>query len=350
MDSVRELFPGLAANLPLKRKLEKPVTAEPPEVSHAYIIEGAQGSGRHTLARSIAASLICENRRSAASPLPCGKCLACRKLFGGLSPDLSIISPEGDKAGVGVDQIRDLRRDIHIYPSELDYKFYIVENADKMTVQAQNAFLLTLEEPPAYGVMFLLCENSGSLLETVRSRAQTLRLEPLRYEENRDTVLRIFPGAAMKQRQDPTLFEAALLASGGSPGRAVQLLSSEEGVKISERREEIRKIIALCQDRRRSAEVMCELVSYCNGQRDTAQALLSDFSNALRDLILLKKSEDCELLFFTDRAQAAEQSDAFPIKRIIALSDAVNNAREAIDRSMNVRLTLMNMLADAKII
>lgn len=350
MEAHERLFPLLAGNRRLKEKMLPAITSEPPAVSHAYIIEGPSGSGKLTLAKSIAASLVCEKRGDPDSPLPCGHCLACRKLFEGLSPDLSVIDCDESKKSIGVDQIRDLRRDVHIYPSELDYKFYIVKGADTMTAQAQNAFLLTLEEPPAYAVIMLLCENSSLLLETVRSRAQKLRTTPLDYEENLRTVLKISPAAAMKQRQNPAVFEAAVVASHGCPGRAIELISSEEGVKIAERREKVENFITLAADRRRGSEAMNSLFAYAGASRDNAAAFLSDLITAVRDLLVLKKSEEAPLLFFPDRESAIEKSDAVPIKRLLALSDAAEKAAAAIERYMNVRLTLMAMLSQAGII
>ena len=146
--------------------------------SHAYIIEGVKGSGKHSIARLSAAALSCERKNDDSAPLPCGKCEACRKILEFLSPDVITVGTEG-KATLGVDSIRFMREDVYTPPNDLEHKIYIIEDADKMTVQAQNAFLLTLEEPPTYAGFILLCENAGALLETIRSRAPILRTEPI---------------------------------------------------------------------------------------------------------------------------------------------------------------------------
>jgi len=343
------LFPLIAGNEKLKNQLRTAICTEPPALAHAYIIEGPSGSGKRTLAKSIAASLVCENRGKTGS-LPCGTCLNCRKIFKGISPDVISIKREDGKQGLGVDQVRNLRTDVHIYPNELEYKFYIVENADTMTAQAQNAFLLTLEEPPAYGVILLLCENSRALLETVRSRAQTLRMQPLSNSENEKRVLEISPGAALKKEKDRAVFDSAIISSRGCPGKAIELLTSEEGLAIAERHQEIEKFIRLAADRRHVADAMTELVSYCSGNREKATAVISDLSDALRDLILLKKSENCELRFYSDPEKATETADMFPMKKLLAFSDAAAKAASDAERYINVRLGLMTMLCDAGII
>ena len=345
----RELFPQLAGNAKLKTQLAPTVSSTPPSLSHAYILEGPHGSGKHTLARAVAASLVCENREKD-GPLPCGNCLACRKIFRDISPDFITVRREEDKSTLGIEPIRALRSDIHIYPNELEYKFYLVEDADTMTVQAQNAFLLTLEEPPAYGVMFLLCENSRALLETVRSRAQTLRLQPLTNEETARRLAEISPEAAALQRQNPALFTSAVVASRGCPGRARELLSTAEGEEITARRAAAEKFLRLVSDRTTAAEAMCMLIAECRGSREKALLLLADLSDALCDLILLKKSETSELRFFPDREAALDLSDAFSMQRLLALSDAVKTADTDLNRNLNVRLTLMSMLADAGIL
>lgn len=304
----RELFPQLAGNAKLKTQLAAAVCAAPPALSHAYVLEGPQGSGKHTLARALAASLVCENRDKD-GPLPCGTCLRCRKIFRDICPDFITVRREEDKTTLGIEPIRSLRTDIHIYPNELDYKFYMVEDADTMTVQAQNAFLLTLEEPPAYGVIFLLCENSRALLETVRSRAQTLRLQPLTAEE-----------------------------------------IAERPEEIAARRKDAEQFLRLASDRTTAAEAMCMLVGACRGSREKATLLLADIGEAIRDLILLKKSETADLRFYTDRDAAMNLSDGFSMGRLLALSDAVKTAVTDIDRNLNVRLTLMCMLSDAGIL
>ena len=142
-------------------------------LSHAYIIEGAGGSGKKTLAQALCAALVCEHRDGV--EFPCRTCLSCRKVFERNSPDVICIG-RGDKASIGVDDVRFLRSDALVPPNDGENKVYVIQDADTMTDAAQNALLLTLEEPPPYVLFLLLCENAASLLETVRSRAVRLRM------------------------------------------------------------------------------------------------------------------------------------------------------------------------------
>ena len=176
---MREAFADIAGNETLKTRLANEISEG--KLSHAYILEGSKGSGKHLFAMGIAAALSCENRGNDSSPLPCRTCPSCKKILSGNSPDIIHVG-KGDKATLGVEAIRTLKQDVWIAPNDSDVKVYIIEDAHLMTIQAQNALLLTLEEPPSYVLFLLLCESAAPLLETVRSRAPILRTEPLEAE------------------------------------------------------------------------------------------------------------------------------------------------------------------------
>lgn len=136
------------------------------QVSHAYIFSGPPGSGQKELALTFVQALFCLDQEDDA----CGKCLECRKVLHSNHPDLHIVVPEG--ASIKIDQIRDLQR-IFSYRSESgNPKAYIIEEAEKMTIQAANSLLKFLEEPPVPAVGILLSDNGRALLPTIQSRAQ----------------------------------------------------------------------------------------------------------------------------------------------------------------------------------
>ena len=145
-------------------------------LSHAYILSGPAGSGKHTLARLLCGAMLCA---APAEGRPCGRCGPCKKVFAGIHPDVSVISGPGEGKPIAVDQVRQLRSDAYIRPNEGARKIYLLENADRMNASAQNAMLKLLEEGPAYAVFLLLAENGGGLLRTVRSRCEELALAPV---------------------------------------------------------------------------------------------------------------------------------------------------------------------------
>lgn len=142
------------------------------KLGHAYIVAGAEGSGKHTLASILSQAMVC----SAAGAKPCGSCPACKKALAGIHPDIITVLPEQDKAAISVDQVRQMRADAYIRPNEASRKVYILEGCDRLRGEAQNAMLKLLEEGPAYAAFLLLAENQGNLLITVRSRCETLML------------------------------------------------------------------------------------------------------------------------------------------------------------------------------
>ena len=173
---MKRFFEDIAANEALREQLGTEILAS--RLPHAYILEGSRGSGKHTLALRIAAALSCQRSEDSSAPLPCMNCPSCKKILDGNSPDVIFVHRE-DTATLGVDIIRNVRNDVWIAPNDTDFKIYIIEDAHLMTEQAQNALLLTLEEPPEYVRFLLLCESAEMLLETIRSRAPTLHTEPV---------------------------------------------------------------------------------------------------------------------------------------------------------------------------
>ena len=216
----------IRGNESLKQRIEADLRDG--SLSHAYVIEGKRGTGKHTLARTLAAALSCTANKDSLDSLPCMQCEACRKIFADLSPDVITVGREKDKATIGVDAVREIRRGVATVPSELEKKFYIIEEADLMTVQAQNALLLTLEEPPSFVVFFLLAESARALLETIRSRAPSLRMEALRREELKEALLTLDPRARVTLNTQREEFEAILTAADGSLGEAMRLLDPKE--------------------------------------------------------------------------------------------------------------------------
>ena len=140
------------------------------QVGHAFILEGDSGEGWRKLAEEFAATVQCERRNF------CGRCPSCQAYQSGNHPDIIQVTHE-KKDSIGVDEIRaQLVDDMAIKPYSSPYKVYLVDEAEKLTVQAQNALLKTLEEPPVYGIILLLTTNTEMLLPTIRSRCINLKV------------------------------------------------------------------------------------------------------------------------------------------------------------------------------
>ncbi len=202
-------FDGLLGNEQLKENLRMSLCRG--RVSHFYLISGPAGSGKHTLARLLAAALLCQN-----ADKPCLSCNACRKVMGNSHPDcITVEDPEHKNVAVKI--VRDSRADMYVMPNEGSRKIYIFPQ--ELGVEGQNALLKILEEPPQYGVFILLSDNPEKLLPTVRSRCTELRLLALPEAVLQTVLKQAFPEA------DAESIQAAIERSGGYLGQAKLLLA-----------------------------------------------------------------------------------------------------------------------------
>lgn len=344
---MKKMFCDIVGNRSLCERLGRDILQN--RLPHAIIIEGAYGSGRHTIAKMTAAALVCERANEEGADLPCLTCLSCRKVLEEKSPDVITVGREGDKATVGVDTVRFLREDVYVIPNDSDHKVYIIEEADKMTPQAQNAFLLTLEEPPSYVHFILLCENSGLLLETIRSRAPIMRTELLTTDEIDKYISSHDRRAAQLKLADPHTYAEILVAAGMGIGRALEYLDPKAFAPIKHMRALATDfVVAAIKDRHASCAL--PILSRFSTKRDVLSEQMAVLSEAIRDLILLKKSDVAPLSFFVDRDEALDLSDRTSIAFLYNLQAAVQVAKDEISRKANIRICMMKMMISANIL
>ena len=146
------------------------------KVSHAYMFVGPSGVGKKLAAVNFAKALNCLDLKDNDS---CDKCAQCKKIDSGNHPDVLIFSPKKEDASLGIDKIRSVTKDIGLKPYEGRKKVYILESADSMTQEAQNALLKTLEEPVSDSVLILMAESVSSMFSTIQSRAKRIRFFPI---------------------------------------------------------------------------------------------------------------------------------------------------------------------------
>ena len=204
-------FESFLGNRQVKENLTRSLKNN--RISHFYLISGPTGSGKRTLARLLAAAILCQ-----APAKPCLSCPACRKVMSGVHPDfITVEDPEHKNVAVKI--VRAFREDMFIRPNEAEHKIYLFPQ--ELGIEGQNALLKILEEPPSYGVFLLLTDNPEKLLPTVRSRCTELKLTALPESELLAALSRAFPNSGAEELQ------AAATRSGGFLGQAKALL--EEG-------------------------------------------------------------------------------------------------------------------------
>ncbi len=333
-------FDDMLGNLRLRERLGRDVRDD--RLSHAYILEGSDGFGKHMLALRLAAALACERKTDDASPFPCRACPACKKILSGNSPDVIYIN-RGEKATLGVDVIRSMHSDVCIAPNECENKIYVIEEAHLMTEQAQNAFLLTLEEPPAYVRFLLLCNTTATILETVKSRAPTLRLEPLPWNEIGEYLLQTDNAAKTLKAQSPQEFRELLVSANGSVGTAKRLLDPKQRKPILECRAAAKEFALLCSANRNSADALNFIHGLSKQKRDEIIRQLGEILVCVRDLFLCKQTEQAPLCFFAEREEATALSYRFSAPELLRISQGLEAAVDRLQSNANARLTLLSL-------
>ena len=355
---------AVVGNTELLMRLDRDIRGG--RLSHAYILDGRKGSGRHTLARHICAAIACENRPGQAlprrdedqmgffdllddvpaptpreipadAPLPCWECPACEKVLEDKCPDIHVIGRDG-KASIGVEAIRFLRSDVLIPPNDLDTKIYVIEDAETMTVQAQNALLLTLEEPPPYVLFLLLCDGADHLLETIRSRAPVLRTRPIP-----DSDIRAYLRDRRCTLSEEDL-DAVILRADGCIGQALTLADARSVKPVLKMRETCDKFMGVMAARRYDS--LPAALTHFGNKRDGVLELLALVTLATRDLILLRHGDSVKLKYYTDRSAAEELSCRFTTKSLLNLYNALGRASDALEANGNIRLTLMGLAVE----
>ena len=229
--------------------VERCVKAEHPP--HALLLVGPDGVGKTTLALDLAAGMLCLDANPAARP--CRVCAACRKVEHGNHPDLHRLAPEGAGQQIRVGQVQALAAELALLPLEGRFRLAIVEHAQRLNLDAQNALLKTLEEPPSDVCLILAADDSSTLLATVVSRCARLRLGPVASE----LIAELLDQAGLADRS-----RGAALARlcGGRPGAALALAHRPEAVIAQERL--VRTLIDLLSaDRRRRLGSQADLVA-----------------------------------------------------------------------------------------
>ena len=295
------------------------------KVSHAYIINGEKSSGKEFIAKVFAMTLQCE--KGAAEP--CQECHSCHQALSGNHPDIIFVTHEKPNS-VSVDDIRtQINGDVSIKPYSRPYKVYIVNEAEKMTVQAQNAILKTLEEPPEYVVILLLTTNVKSMLPTILSRCVVLNMKPVA-----DELVR---GFLMRQMMVPDYkAEICVAFARGNIGKAKALASSEDFENVKSEALSLLKYI----NEMELSEIIAA-IKKINEYKLEINDYLDIFSVWYRDVLLFKATSDINHLVFREEIQTlrrtAQRSSYEGIERII---EALDTAKRRLDANVNLELTM----------
>ncbi len=312
------------------------------KISHAYILHGEKGMGKKFLARYFAKLLQCENPVNDALGrlCPCNECKSCKQADGDNHPDIITVTHE--KAGIGVDDIRlQVNGDIAVKPYSSRYKIYIIPEADKMTEAAQNALLKTVEEPPEYGILFLLADNTENLLPTIHSRCVSLQLRP-----EKDELIRKYLSEALGITGPGA--DIAVSFAGGNIGKAVKYAGSEEFDRVkSDVVEFLRQIDTITP-----GEVLSKVKDLAVYKADFKECI--DLMQLwFRDILVYKTTGDEGRIIFKDEKRYIKKlASLLDYEKINEAASGMNEAKKRLDSNVNfdttIELMLINMIKTAK--
>ena len=303
------------------------------KISHAYILNGESSSGKMMLAEAFAMALQCE----AGKEETCMNCRSCHQAVEHNQPDIIYVSHEKPNI-ISVDDIRhQLNNDIVIKPYSSKYKIYIVDEAEKMNVQAQNALLKTIEEPPAYGIILLLTTNADAFLPTILSRCITLNLKSVNEELIKEHL--------MKKYQIPD-YQADVCAAfaQGNVGKAIQLASSGE---FNELKASAISLVKKLEDM--DLYELNDCIKQINEFKPKIQEYFDLLTLWFRDVLYMKATNNVNNLIFKDEVyDIKKQAGKRTYAGIENILHAIEQTRVRLNANVNFDLVIELLLLTIK--
>ncbi len=317
-------FHELAGNTNAKTILLRALAQD--RLHHALLLCGPEALGKRLFARSIAQALNCPVQPR----IGCGECPTCRRIAAGEHPDIRLIVPDG--AFIKVSQVRQEVGELNYEPSEGRHRVAILDPADRLNINAANALLKTLEEPPPHSSLILITANPNALLETIRSRCQPIRFAPLALDE-----MEAFIQTNFKRPPEENRLLARICR--GCPGKA----AGADLTHFRETRKEVLGLIELLGRKTQPARLVKAAGHF--GKKDFSRQDFEDrldlIAAVLHDLLCVLTGGGDELLTNIDVAgKVRELSAMFTPDRLFAILEGFERVRRDLDRNINRTLAL----------
>ena len=321
-------FEEIRGNTPLVEQLRR--SAASGRSSHAYLFLGGAGAGKRLIANTFAKALQCEGEKR-----PCDSCKSCHAFNHGNHPDVIYFQPLKNGKTYTIEDVREqLLETVDLKPFQYEKKIYIIEKADTLNIQSQNALLKTLEEPPAHAVFLLLAERAEAFLPTILSRVVVMKIRPLSAETIADYLM-----------QAGHLAEESHILSAYAQGRIGQALELVEDEGFREMRQDnMGNLEALPSMSEGDAYLLAkDLEGYKNDLR-----FLDIMELWYRDLLTAKSLREEGYLIQRDKKDAIFRAAKEPAALLAKKAAAVRTARMRLAQNANFRLTMEVMLMDLK--
>ena len=285
------------------------------KTSNAYIFEGPKGMYKHECARLFAAALTCESNNA-----PCGVCHNCTLSLANTNSDIKLIEKPKDKKTIDVETIRNVNSDAYIRPFASKRKVYIIDDGDAMTVEAQNAFLKTFEEPPEYAVFIIVAQSANNLLQTIISRAEVITFTPVSKQRILKYIRETYPNEQYREVFLQNYCE-------GIPGRVDEIVADTDFDDL--RSQSLQFLPALLSKKTQSA---FEIEEFINKNSDKTQIIFDFWISFLRDLLVLECSAFDNLINVDKMSEIKSISQSVSAPTVTFALDTLFEGKRMVDR------------------
>jgi DNA polymerase-3 subunit delta' len=296
------------------------------EVRHAYLLTGAPGIGRRSLALEFACALNCLQ-----PPAPgefCGTCRVCSQLLKMQQADLSLVQPDTDGGMIKVEQVRNLQHSLSLSPYEAKYRTALLLNFQQANANAQNALLKTLEEAPRQVVLFLTADSVENVLPTIASRCEILRLHPISMEATETALIERWQIPADSARICAHL-------SGGRLGMAVRL--AQDPAQIEKRNQLLDDLVRILPLTRRDRFAYVDTISR---SREELRLALQTWYTYGRDLLMIVNQDDSELANISRREELHQIAARIDRSAALKMVNAIDSALASLEAYGHSRMLM----------
>jgi DNA polymerase-3 subunit delta' len=296
---------------------------------HAYLIAGAPGVGRRTLAIRLAQALNCP--QPTADGVPCRTCRTCKQIEAAQFPDLVVTQSESEGKELKVDQVRAVKQMLTLKPYQSQYRIAIFLRFQEANANASNALLKTLEEAPAHGLIILTADNPEQLLPTVISRCEIMRLRPLHFDDVKKFLI----------ARDVDHDKAELIAhlSGGRPGAAIKL--ADDSSALDARSTRLDDLASLISGTRRGKIAYAENLAK---DKESIRPTILLWLSFWRDVMLTAGGSNAPLANIDRLPLIHRLAGALTLPQLRVVAADLENAIERLENNVNAKLLLEVLL------
>ena len=310
------------------------IHSQPEKIRHAYLITGAEGVGRETLALAFVKALNCLNPPSKGGF--CGQCHPCRQIEAQVFPDLAILRVAEGSRELKIEQVRAMQQTLSLAPYQSKYRVVLIPDFQRATTGASNALLKSLEEPPSRAILILTADARESLLETIASRCEVVRLRPMPIS---DLAKELQAAHGLNEEEARKLSQLA----GGRVGTALNYLRDDDLLeKYNNALDQLEEILAM---NLRGRLKYVEKLQRTKGQaRESYNFLIATWLTFWRDVLICSEASDVPLVNLEKEDLIRETATGLSLQRVAGILKNHEEALTMLDQYVNPRLILENLL------